>query len=197
MIRYSTDGSVPTASSPIYTGPIPITKKQSVIAATFMPSGQRSDPTRVEVASGPVQTLVALKPGLRYSIYKGSFEKVPEVANLQAASEGLADKVGIVGDIKENYAIDMNGFINIPSEGVYKFSLSSDDGSVLWLGGAKLVDNDGYHGTIEQSGRIALRPGYYPVRIGFFQGGGDQSFKLSIEGPGMDKQEMPASWLLH
>ena len=38
--------------------------------------------------------------------------------------------------------------------------VSSDDGSAIWLGDAKVVDNDSLHGTVEKSGRVLLKPGY-------------------------------------
>ena len=53
-----------------------------------------------------------------------------------------------------------------------------------------MVDNDSLHGTVEKSGRVLLKPGYYPITVGFFQAGGDQSFNATIEGPGIKKQPL-------
>ena len=41
-------------------------------------------------------------------------------------------------------------------EGVYRFHLSSDDGSVLWIDGKKVVDNDGVHAPKSASGVLRL-----------------------------------------
>jgi len=103
----------------------------------------------------------------------------------------------LVGDRTQNYAELLKGILTIPQSGFYTLYLSSDDGSVLWIGNTKLIDNDGYHAAVEQPCRVDLKAGSYPIRIGFFQAGGDQSLGLQVEGPRVNKQSMPAAWLSH
>lgn len=43
----------------------------------------------------------------------------------------------------EEFALEWTGFIRIPESGTYTFALGSDDGSVLWIAGMKVVDNAG------------------------------------------------------
>ena len=194
-IRYTTNGSLPTLQSPVYNYPLHVNKPVTVTAALVRQNGMMSDPVRVQVVDYEPVIPNGLVPGLDWKTYAGEFKTVPDLSVAKALSSGNSDNVGLVGNLKENYAIEFDGFIRIEREGVYTFYTSSDDGSMLSIGGAKVVDNDGLHGTVEKSGRIYLRTGYYPIRIGFFQGGGDQSLTASIEGPGMTKQALPATML--
>ena len=197
VIRYTTDGSLPTPKSPVYDAPISGAVRQTVTAATFLPGGQQSDPTRIEVASHTLDSIDNLKPGLIYSLFEGSFNKVPDFTNLKPVGSGEITQIGLVGHLLENYAVQFRGVITVPRDGVYRFSLKSDDGSMFWLGGALVVDNDGPHGAIEKSGRISLRAGSYPIAVGYYQGEGGQSLSLSVEGPALSKQPVPLEWFRH
>lgn len=196
-IRYTIDGSEPTLGSKLYTAPLDASFPLTVNAATFLPSGQKSESIRVEVASQTIDSVEALKPGLAYSVYEGNFERVPDFTVLKPVASGETPQFGLVGNRLENYALSINGAISVPTTGIYRFFLSSDDGSNLWIGGAKVVDNDGPHGTIEKSGRMYLKAGSYPIRVGYYQGSGAQSLQLCIEGPQILKQEVPLAWLRH
>ena len=55
--------------------------------------------------------------------------------------------------------------------GVYTLNTRSDDGSILWVDGAEVVNNDGLHGPRTRSGRIRLSAGWHRVRIAFFENG--------------------------
>lgn len=197
IVRYTTDGTEPNAKSKVYSGPLSAAVPQTVLAATFLPGGQSSEATRVEVASQTVDTIDGLKPGLAWSAYEGTWAKMPDFATLLPSASGETANIDLVGGKEENYALSLNGVLTVPEAGIYTFYLSSDDGSMFWLGGARVVNNDGLHGAIEQSGRIYLKAGSYPVRVGFFQAGGAQSLKLQVEGPNLAKQPVPDAWLRH
>lgn len=52
--------------------------------------------------------------------------------------------------------------IKIPQDGIWTFTTNSNDGSALFIGGKKVVDNDGSHYATEKHGRARLAAGYYP-----------------------------------
>ena len=58
-----------------------------------------------------------------------------------------------------------------PATADYEFRLQSDDGSVLWVDGALLVDNDGVHGRRTRSGSAYLTHGFHRVEVGYFDEG--------------------------
>ncbi len=49
-------------------------------------------------------------------------------------------------------AMKLTGFIEIPKDGEYSFYVSSDDGSIFYVGDLKLIDNAGSHAMAEKSG---------------------------------------------
>lgn len=65
----------------------------------------------------------------------------------------------------------------------YDFELLSDDGSVLYINGTRLIDNDGGHGITSVSSSKYLRRGVYDFRLDFAQtGSGNQALILNVNG---------------
>jgi len=69
-----------------------------------------------------------------------------------------------------------------------------------------VVENDGLHGMNEERGSIALRAGYHPIRVTFFEkGSGNQlkvswsgnQLKVSFQGPNINKQAISPQILFH
>lgn len=189
-IRFTTDDTAPTAQSQAYSGPIYVSRPMVITAALFSANGAMSDPVHVHVGAYQPVSPTGLVEGLSWKAVQGQFSTVPDATNLPSIAGGADTSIRLEGNLKENYALQFDGFIRIDREGVYTFYTSSDDGSALSIGGLRVVDNDGPHGTVEKSGRIYLKPGYYPLRVGYFQAGGDQSLSASIQGPGIEKQAL-------
>ncbi|CAE6914126.1 unnamed protein product [Symbiodinium natans] len=85
-------------------------------------------------------------------------------------------------------------------EGNYKFFLSSDDGSVMWLNGEKVVDNDGCHGEEEQgSSDKFLLPGAHDLAVDMCEYWGGEVLKMRYQGPdsGNSKITIPGQALQH
>ncbi len=97
------------------------------------------------------------------------------------ATSGRADNVGAV----------FTGYVDVPQDGVYTFYTESDDGSALYIGTTKVVDNDGLHGMQERSGSIGLRAGYHALRVDFFEAASGAGLVVSYEGPSISKQAIP------
>lgn len=99
------------------------------------------------------------------------------------STSGRADQVGAV----------YTGYITVPNNGTYTISTNSDDGSKLWVGHNLVVNNDGLHGMVTVSGNIGLRAGTHKLRAEFFERGGGAGMIVSISGPGLANQVIPAS----
>ena len=85
----------------------------------------------------------------------------------------------------EWFAIDYQGRFWIHREGVYRFALTSDDGSLLFIDNDLIIDNDRIHPTQTKEGRIPLAVGAHDIRVSYFQGPRDQvALVLEIAGPG-------------
>ncbi len=76
---------------------------------------------------------------------------------------------GVTGHY-EWFAIDYKGTFPINEPGEYKFRLTSDDGSILFIDGKKVIDNDGIHSPATKQGSIDLKKGIHNIRIQYFQG---------------------------
>lgn len=67
------------------------------------------------------------------------------------------------------FGIIFKSEVMIPTDGVYEFSLNSDDGSILWIGDTLVVYNDQPHPMRLRSGQISLSRGLYPVKVWYYQ----------------------------
>jgi len=149
-----------------------------------------------EVPARPADRLDGLVPGIVWRQYAGSWKTLPDFGKLTAAAEGTMPVLGLGGFAgKENFALELTGYMHAPADGVYAFYLRSDDGSRLYLGDQLLVDHDGLHASSEKRGFVRLAAGRHPIRVQFFQGTGDAELKVSYEGPGIRRQEIPATAL--
>lgn len=72
-------------------------------------------------------------------------------------------------DRNTQYAMVLYSKMTISTRGCYEFSLNSDDGSVLWIDGEKVVDNDGGHGMTMKKDSLVYDPGTYDVKVWYFQ----------------------------
>ena len=134
-----------------------------------------------------------------YELYNGQFDRLPDFDGLTADEEGSVPSftIGDVTNSSSNYAVRFTCFIDIAREGDYTFSTSSDDGSALYIGDTKVVDNDGMHAMEEKSGTIKLGEGTYPITVTFFQAGGGQGLDVAWKTPGSSSaQQIPQDKLL-
>jgi hypothetical protein len=137
-------------------------------------------------------------PGLTCRYYEDSWSKAPDFRALAPVRSGVADRVSAPAFAREeNYGLLLNGYLKVPRDGLYILHLWSDDGSTLRLGDAPVMDNDGLHGRGEVSASFALRAGYHPIEIAYFQKLGDRAFELWIEGPELPLQQVPPEMLAH
>jgi hypothetical protein len=70
----------------------------------------------------------------------------------------------------EWFAIDYHADFWVEVPGSYMFTLDSDDGSVLYVDGRLIVDDDGVHSTQHAGGRARLATGMHHLRVSYFQG---------------------------
>lgn len=75
------------------------------------------------------------------------------------------------------------GDLVVTTTGYYNFDIVSDDGSVVYVDGGRLIDNDGNHGATEKQGSKYLREGVHQFRFDFAQtGAGNQALVIKANG---------------
>ena len=131
-------------------------------------------------------------PGLKGEWFKGGWVKcaaMPDFKNRQV------DKTRVETDIAFNdksfaslgyhdhFAVRLSGGVHVAKGGKYTFTTASDDGSMLWINGGRVVDNGGCHGTQEKHGTVTLSSGWHSIEVKMFEVGGGASLTVMWSGP--------------
>ena len=205
-IRYTLDGSDPTAQSPLYSRPIDVTTTFDgvrVTARAFTADRRATPPRgatfrRTNYREADAVEPAALALGLRRSYFETSVRSTVGLDTLAAQRSDVTDVVERWNDEPaERYALVFTGFLEVPEDGMYEFSLSSDDGSTLSIGDQVVVDNDGLHGALERLGMVALRAGPHALAVRYFQAGGGAELRLRVRVGTGPWREVPSAWLSH
>jgi predicted phosphodiesterase len=201
QIRYTTDGSEPTSSSPLYDGPISINSSSTVRARAFSEDNKASRISaskfrKVELLE-PV-SVTSLQAGLIYKYFKHTgFDFLPDFGNFEPQKVSTTTVITIedLRDQDDYFAFEFEGFIEITEAGRYTFFTNSDDGSKLFIHGQEIVNNDGTHGMREREGEVMLLEGLHPIKIQHFENGGGEGLEVTYKGPGFEQMEIPANLL--
>ncbi len=200
-VRYTLDGSVPSAASPLAKAPIHLTGTTIVSARCFRngkPVSGAAQAKFTKVNPRPAVQNISINRGVLYNYYEGDWDKVPDFSKLKPVQYGACSALDLsCKKRKEYYGFEFTGFIKVPKDGVYAFFVESDDGSKMYIGDELLVDNDGLHGLTEKRGLIALAAGLHPIRVCYFNKSGGEGLTVSYQGPGIAKQPVPAAILGH
>ena len=90
-----------------------------------------------------------------------------------------------VTDRYEWFAIDYSGRFWIETQGLYRFELTSDDGSRLYIDDELVVNNDGIHPELTRTGELTLTGGIHRIQVSYFQGPGSEvALVLRVARPG-------------
>lgn len=198
-IHYTLDGGEPTERSPLYDKPLVLTKSTTVKARSFKKGADNhhiAEAEFIKMVPRAAVDVAGTEPGLLCRYFEGTWDKIPGLEAMASQRDTVMTSISIPSLArKEGYGLMFEGFIRVPTGGAYTFSITSDDGSRLYIDDTLLIDNDGVHGEQEMSGRIALVAGLHPIKVYMFQGVGDQVLSASVQGPGMKKQIIPADML--
>jgi len=200
-VYYTLDGSEPTMQSSSYDKPFYLTTSVVLKAQEFLPDGKKG---RVRTGVYDKQELREsidsdnFTPGLIYKYIEGKYNSVEQVPLNQYKKRGVLNSfVFPPKHTKRFFAAIYSGFIQILNDGIYTFYCETNDGSQLYIGDKLVVDHGGLHPAEEKDGSIALKAGYHPIRVIYFQNAGSSFLKISYSGTKIKKQEIPASVLFH
>jgi hypothetical protein len=87
------------------------------------------------------------------------------------------------------FMIEYQGTFSVSRSGIHRFRLHSDDGSYLFIDGALVIENDGKHEPMSQSGNVDLRVGRHQLRLLYAQTIDRMALQLFVRLPG-DWSEM-------
>lgn len=201
-IHYTTDGSTPTSASPIYTEALTFSETTALQTVAIAPNGATSRVQAVHFRAGVPKDPVRVRrtqPGLAYRYYEGQWDYLPNFTQLDVLQSGttLAFDLDAIKQVDDAYGIVFTGYIDVPTDGVYTFYTSSDDGTKLYIGGEEIVDNDGSHSVRERSGQVVLKQGKHAFEVRYFEDHGGEALSVLWEGPDFPKQHVRAEVLSH
>ncbi len=128
---------------------------------------------------------------VNFAYYEGGWQKLPDFSTLKPKTEGQASGFDVgVRQKNDGFGIRFTGFIHLPKDGEYRFFLGSDDGSQLSIDGKQIILNDGVHPHSVKDGKAQLNAGVHEVLVDYFEGGGEESLSVEIQGPGLLKQPL-------
>ena len=107
---------------------------------------------------------------MNYSYDEGWVATVYDLEKTKFVERGVLPEPSI-SEAKQEYHFSFvfSGVLSIPETGIYEFMTRSDDGSVLYIGRDKIVDNDGSHAAIVATGRVALEKGLHNLTLRYFE----------------------------
>lgn len=145
----------------------------------------------------PVRELPGARTGVKYELYRGMWNRLPDFTKLAAVETGVLDTITHAPwQNGTGFGLRFTGYIKISRPGRYTFSTASDDGSRLYIDGTLVVDNDGLHrADVEKSGTITLDTGYHPIQVDYFERQGGDVLTVSYAAQGVPKQQIPKSVL--
>jgi len=92
-----------------------------------------------------------------------------------------------------NFEVTCTGYFVNTDYNYHQFDVASDDGSLLYLNGSLIVQNDGEHASQDvKSAQKALVPQVYSIQLNYFQGPGNVELIVNEDGA-----LLPAANLYH
>lgn len=187
-IRYTTDGSRPHFNSPEYSEPIRITATSTLQACVYTPEGKVSRVAKMEFTKSALekaQPETARRRGMDYKYYEGDWQHLPDFVALKPVREGFSPLVSlnVIEHAADHFALVLEGYVDIPQDGLHTFFINSDDGSRFYLNDRLLIDHDGDHSAIAKTGQALLAEGKHKIRIEYMERRGSEFLQAGIIDP--------------
>jgi predicted alpha/beta superfamily hydrolase len=183
-LHYTIDGTEPTVNSPLCTQIIKI-KQPCTLKVKGVPSNYKITPSVTRVFSAGdyfkgLDNAKNLKPGIKYSYYEGVWDSVPDFSKLTPVKQGFTGELNLnFAAKKDSFAVRFEGYLHITTKDMYDLWITSDDGAKVYFNNQLLLENDGLHSADNPVVKaVPLNPGYYPVRIEYFERTGSEAVTL-------------------
>jgi hypothetical protein len=195
-IYYTLDGSMPTQSSTLYTGPFTVTTSLLLQARAYA-SGY--GPSSVVSASYLVSPAIGNGTGLFGAYYNGTMDPTgtPTLTEIDPSIDfdwnGNPPVAGVGGT---DWAGDWTGQVEAETTATYTFYTNSDDGVQLYVNGVEIINDFVDHAPTIDQGTITLQKGVkYTIEIRYYQDGGGSLLQLYWSAPGLPMSIIPTSQL--
>lgn len=133
-------------------------------------------------------------PGVAWRAVAQTAPWVAQFDDLKPLATGVSARPDVTVSARGNVGILWSGYIAVPQDGDYTFSLATDAGALLRIHEATVLDADfGYQPGSEKSGTIRLQAGQHPFRLYYSRRGGHAPLlDLKWSSAGVPTQAIPA-----
>ena len=165
VIHYTDDGTEPTEKSAVYTTPISIRDSASFAFRAYRPNGKSSKVFHASYKKQngyipAVDIKAPKKKGLMLTWYEGDIPSCQVIENYHLKEKRTIDDIYIPSEVgNSKVGLIFTGYFYVSVDGIYSFSLSSDEGSTLKVDEEMIIDNGGRHLRNEVSSQRALAKG--------------------------------------
>ncbi|MEP7214194.1 MAG: family 20 glycosylhydrolase [Acidobacteriota bacterium] len=195
-VFYTTDGSTPDAkTSAKYTGPIELTladgEVKTLKTIVLSTAGRTSVVYAATVVRGSMlepAVLAEKKQGVNYELVVPNAD--PSIKS--AATTGETKSIQLnqfakTADLKQPFAVTFDGYLEIPSDGVYELQIESTWDATLIFDGQKIIDDAGTKDRKVRSAVLPLKAGLHKISMRYNHRGGDMNFRFryGIKGQGL------------
>lgn len=162
----------------------------------YYPSGFDSERERTAEYLPALTDVQRGAEGVSYRYYTGTIKATEQIPTATLAAEGTMPYPTIEGaDREDHFGYIFESLIDIPERGLYRFYTYSDDGSVLYIDGVKVVNNDGGHSARLREGEVALEAGLHRLRVDYFEDYMGNTLEIGLTTKALTRRPLPAEML--
>jgi hypothetical protein len=135
---------------------------------------------------------------LEFRFYRDTWTALPVFDALKAEDTGRVPSqlfdIAVAPSLRPDFfGYVFTGFLKVPMDGDYTFSIDSDDGSRLTIDSSVVAEYDGIHGEGKpKSAIVRLKAGRLPIRLDYFQGQHGKGLTVAWSGPGFVARTLSA-----
>jgi len=170
-LRYTTDGSVPNASSPKSDGWIAITDPGKTNIKLVSNRGVFDQVVPLHLKFGNILSPARRASSSQDDAWRYAYYPADAWANLKHAKPfatgATKQNLDFTEAQRDSFAGVLERNLEIPNDGYYLFGVGSPDKARLWVAGTHLIDESTPRGRGQQGVIVPLRKGIYPMRLEF------------------------------
>lgn len=194
-LLYTTDGSTPTDSSTVYDKPVSLSLKDGEVKTlktiVVNAAGRKSVVYAATVVRGTMRepdNLATTTAGLNYSLVSpsGEFAQDPPAKTGETRSIMIPQFEKVI-DLKKSFSVQFDGYLKIPTDGVYELLIDSTWDATVVLGDKPIIDEAGEATRKVKSAIVPLKAGLHKVSLRYNNRGGEPfwRFRFGIKGQGL------------
>ena len=208
QIRYTLDGSNPSAGSTLYRGPFAVTDDVVLKTAGFLNGKQLGETAQARfqfLAHDDIEIIQSVDPGqtsagLAYRFFEKAGKTMPDFDSIKPAETGVAKELSIdsVGHRGDKFSLLLEGYLHIDQTGVYNVHIDTAKADVcrIFIDGRRVVDNG--MEELESVAIAGLDRGKHKLRIEFLDNGWGELLRVALRRiDSGQKQPVTADMLSH